>query len=155
VDADSATVCSHSESSITAGIVVNAGAGIDDVQIDDLNAPVSASIPVTLNGGDGDDLLDGGDGNDVLNGDAGNDRLYGDDGNDTLRGGGTGDTIYGGADNDYIYGYGVLYGEGGDDTFFTGNGVPDTIDGGAGNDTLTSPYDSEDLNNLTSVENII
>ncbi len=58
-------------------LVVNGGAG-DDVLI--ANGPVG----VTLDGGDGDDILIGGDGDDVLIGGPGDDILIGGAGNDVL-----------------------------------------------------------------------
>jgi Ca2+-binding RTX toxin-like protein len=68
--------------------VIDAGAGNDVV---DLSG--AAHINVTINGGDGNDVLGGSTGNDALNGDAGDDILFGAAGNDTLRGG-TGNDTY-------------------------------------------------------------
>lgn len=67
------------------------------------------TLPMTLTGTAGDDVLDGGsaddtisggDGNDTLNGNAGNDTLNGENGNDTLDGGTGEDTMTGGSGND-------------------------------------------------------
>lgn len=55
----------------------------------------NVSIPVTISGGAGDDVLLGG---------AAADRLRGDDGSDTLRGGAGDDSLFGGADPDELFG---------------------------------------------------
>ena len=64
--------------------------GGDDVI--DASGVAAGSILLTLNGGDGDDVLIGGAGDDVLTGGAGDDVLIGGPGNDTLDGG-PGDNI--------------------------------------------------------------
>jgi Ca2+-binding RTX toxin-like protein len=64
--------------------------GGDDVI--DASRVAAGSILLTLNGGDGDDVLIGGAGDDVLSGGAGDDVLIGGSGNDTLDGG-PGDNI--------------------------------------------------------------
>jgi hypothetical protein len=75
------------------------------------------SIPVTLNGGGGDDRLTGGAGNDLLHGDAGNDRLVGGKGDDVLYGGEGDDVLIAGPGND------VLRGGRGKDTLIEGKGA--------------------------------
>jgi hypothetical protein len=78
-------------------IVVNARGGNDTVFADD-----SVKVPMTLNGGSGDDALRGGAANDTVRGETGNDRLYGGAGSDTLDGGSGDDvlvTIGGGGEN--------------------------------------------------------
>ena len=57
---------------------------------------------VTLNGGNGDDVLIGGRGDDVLDGGDGNDVLRGRRGNDTLTGGAGNDTLNGGKGMDRV-----------------------------------------------------
>jgi Ca2+-binding RTX toxin-like protein len=64
--------------------------GGDDVI--DASGVAAGSIPLTLDGGDGDDVLIGGAGDDVLLGAAGDDVLIGGPGNDTLDGG-SGDNV--------------------------------------------------------------
>ena len=64
--------------------------GGDDVI--DASGVAAGSILLTLDGGDGDDVLIGGAGDDTLLGGAGDDVLIGGPGNDTLDGG-TGDNI--------------------------------------------------------------
>jgi Ca2+-binding RTX toxin-like protein len=68
-----------------AQIVVNGGGGNDTVDATAL--AVTNYGALTINGGEGDDLLTGGAGNDAVNGDAGEDRLVGFKGNDQLGGG--------------------------------------------------------------------
>lgn len=114
---------------------------------------------LTIDGGDGDDIvyaleganrIDGGNGDDriqVLIGAAsaaGSDTLVGGGGNDTINAGSHGATVYGDdiagllSGDDRLYGGAgddSLYGGGGSDTL-TGNGGTDLLDGGAGNDAL-------------------
>jgi hypothetical protein len=96
-----------------AQIAVDAGAGDDLVRIDDSNGPFTDSIPTTIDGGDGNDILAGG---------AGAETLAGGDGNDSIDGNGGNDLGQLGA---------------GDDTFVwdPGDGS-DTIEGQAGTDTM-------------------
>ena len=70
-------------------VTVNGQAGDDEFEVD-------SAYPVTLNGGDGFDLLVGGDGSDLLSGE---------DGDDTLLGGNGADSIVGGTGNDQLLGY--------------------------------------------------
>ena len=70
-------------------LTVNALAG-DDVL--DATGLAATSALLTLDGGDGDDVLLGGAGDDVLLGGAGDDVLIGGPGNDTTDGG-TGDNV--------------------------------------------------------------
>jgi len=65
-------------------LTVNALAG-DDVL--DASSVATGAIQLTLNGGDGDDVLVGGNGNDTLLGGPGDDVLLGGPGNDSLDGG--------------------------------------------------------------------
>ncbi len=65
-------------------VTVNALGGDDVV---DASGLAATSALLTLNGGNGDDVLIGGDGNDVLLGGAGDDVLIGGPGTDTLDGG--------------------------------------------------------------------
>jgi Ca2+-binding RTX toxin-like protein len=65
-------------------LTVNALPGSDVI---DASSVAAGSMLLTLDGGDGDDVLIGGAGNDVLLGGAGDDVLIGGPGNDTLDGG--------------------------------------------------------------------
>jgi hypothetical protein len=69
----------------------------------------SISVPVTVNGGPGRDLLRGGSGADTVLGGKGGDRLFGNNGKDTLKGGKGGDYLRGGKGRDNLDG-----GKGGD-----------------------------------------
>jgi len=70
-------------------LTVNALAGDDVV---DATMSAANSIPLTLDGGEGNDILIGGDGNDVLLGGDGDDVLIGGPGNDVIDGG-AGDNV--------------------------------------------------------------
>ena len=85
----SALVRISGASAVNDRLTVN-GLGGDDVI--DASAVAAGSIPLTLDGGDGDDVLLGGAGDDVLLGGAGDDVLIGGPGNDTLDGG-SGDNV--------------------------------------------------------------
>jgi hypothetical protein len=95
---------------LVAGFEVNAGAGDDKVVVSS-----SVTVPVTLRGGQGRDVLMGGSGPDKLIGGAGNDRLYGGAGNDVIYGGPGDDLLNGGPGDD------VLYGGPGHDSFGLGS----------------------------------
>lgn len=91
-----------------AGFEVNAGAGDDRVVV-----ARNVSVPVTLRGGAGDDLLIGGAGPDKLLGGPGADTLigwkgadfmYGGPGNDRLLGGPGSDVLVGGPGEDVLRG---------------------------------------------------
>jgi Ca2+-binding RTX toxin-like protein len=71
-------------------LTVNALAGDDVIEASSVAA---GAIQLTLDGGDGDDVLIGGAGNDTLLGGAGDDVLIGGPGQDILDGGGGGDII--------------------------------------------------------------
>jgi Ca2+-binding RTX toxin-like protein len=71
-------------------LTVNALAGDDVVEASSVSA---GAIQLTLDGGDGNDILIGGEGNDVLLGGPGDDVLIGGPGNDTLDGGDGDDII--------------------------------------------------------------
>src|SRR5215212_3017263 len=70
---------------------------------DELSAPF-LEVPVTLDGGSGDDTLMGGGSNDVLDGDDGDDTLIGLGGRDDLRGDDGADRLDGGPGPDVIDG---------------------------------------------------
>jgi Ca2+-binding RTX toxin-like protein len=77
------------------GIVVAGGQGNDKITIDQVNGGIT--LPATLLGGSGMDILTGAAGNDLLVGGGDNDTLVGGDGDDTLVGGGGEDSLDGGA----------------------------------------------------------
>jgi len=102
---DTLTIGSTTGTSLTS-IVFNGGAGNDTLE------GASATVPITADGGEGNDRLRGGQANDVLSGGPGRDDLFGGAGNDELRGGAGRDNLTGGNGND------LLIGGGGGDTFF-------------------------------------
>ena len=92
-------------------IVIRGLAGDDVIEASGVSA---GAMALTLDGGDGDDILIGGAGNDILLGGDGDDVLIGNDGDDVLDGGAGDDIIIGGAGNDIeIQGFSV--GAGSDD----------------------------------------
>ena len=131
----------------------------------ELNSDVTATVTITIDGIDNNDVVDvtagfdtlvAGVGDDTLNGYAaadsldggtGADSLVGGTGADTLRGGAGSDTLYGNEGADHLFGDGAsdsllggsgddnLLGGAGNDTLFGNQGV-DTLDGGAGDDFL-------------------
>jgi Ca2+-binding RTX toxin-like protein len=84
---------------LVAGFEVNAGSGDDNVSVSR-----AVTIPVTMRGGAGEDVLLGGSGPDKLIGGAGNDRLSGRAGNDLIFGGPGDDLVRGGAGDDIVRG---------------------------------------------------
>lgn len=115
------SVCTHPEDNPNelvcaapsiAGFEVNAGAGDDHVSV-----AKNITLPVTMRGGAGDDVLLGGGGPDKLIGGQGNDRLVGWRDDDVLYGGPGNDVLIGGPGND------VLGGGSGMDTLVGGPGA--------------------------------
>jgi Ca2+-binding RTX toxin-like protein len=99
-----------------------------------------------VRGGEGDDQLDGGEGDDALQGGNGNDRLIGGLGDDFLLGGAGNDTLIGGAGNDLLDG-----GDGIDTADYTSDTDGVTVDLGTGQ----GRGDGIGRDTLTGVENVI
>jgi Ca2+-binding RTX toxin-like protein len=78
-------------------LTIEGGAGNDVI---DASSMPAAAPALTLDGGDGDDVLRGGAGNEHLLGGAGDDVLVGGAGDDILDGGAGDDVLIGGAGND-------------------------------------------------------
>jgi RTX calcium-binding nonapeptide repeat (4 copies) len=115
------SVCAHPEDDPNelvcsapsiAGFEVNSGAGEDRVSV-----AKDITVPVTMRGGAGDDVLLGGGGPDKLIGGQGNDRLVGWRGDDVLYGGPGDDVLIGGPGDD------ILGGGSGMDTLVGGSGA--------------------------------
>jgi Ca2+-binding RTX toxin-like protein len=122
--------------------------GNEDNDTFDLSASDTSSIRLTVDSGEGDDILtgsageetlNGGSGNDVINGGGGNDVLNGNDGDDTLNGGDGNDVLDGGNGNDLLSG-GI-----GNDTL-NGGQNNDTLNGEDGNDSLDGEQGADVLN---------
>jgi VCBS repeat-containing protein len=108
--------------------IIDAGGGDDLV---DLTSRRYSYGDVTINGGDGNDVLWSSKGNDNLFGGSGSDRLDGGAGKDYLYGGSGNDTLYGGYMED------ILQGGSGNDTLKDVSPTAGSLlDGGSGNDTL-------------------
>ncbi len=121
------------ESTFTARITVNAGAGNDRVDASAVSVPTylwGSTGRDTLIGGAGNDTLIGGNDNDSLIGNGGDDSMAGDAGNDTLVAGNGTDSLAGGAGNDN------LQGQAGNDLLIGGDGL-DLLNGGDNNDLLS------------------
>ncbi|HSF97125.1 MAG TPA: calcium-binding protein, partial [Ornithinibacter sp.] len=148
-------------------IVANFGDGVDSVVIKD-----TVLVPVTINGGTGDDVITyeggnagtgtgtsaavklrgGGDNDFVSASGAANVLIEGGTGNDVLVHEGTGTAVInGGDDDDLLVGSSLtdqLFGEAGNDQL---EGVASRFDGGAGNDLLTVTIDRADYPAVTLV----
>ena len=123
---------------------------------DDLDASAVSDIPVTMNGGAGDDDLDTGDAADVMSGGAGDDdlvtaggadKLDGGDGADFLDGEAEGDELNGGSGGDIALGGAsddVVNGGTGDDVVL-GDSGNDRLSGEAGDDRLFGDDDNDDI----------
>jgi hypothetical protein len=102
------SVCTHPpeklnelvcQASLISGFTINSDGGDDQVRV-----ARGITIPVTLRGGGGNDVLVGGGGNDRLNGGDGNDRLIGGAGDDVISGSVGEDILIGGAGDDVLRG---------------------------------------------------
>ena len=92
-------------SSVTT-ILVDAGAGNDQVEVQDSSGTFTDTIPTTILGGDGTDSLVGGRGPETLRGGGGNDRINGGGGNDTMSGDEGDDLLVVGAIHESSVGFG-------------------------------------------------
>ncbi|MFM8291308.1 MAG: hypothetical protein ACKOC4_06375 [Planctomycetia bacterium] len=114
------------------GVTVDAGQGTDVVVGGDGDDTIFGNDGRdTLRGGRGNDSIDGGTGDDRVDGDDGADALLGGIGRDDVRGGRGNDTLYGGRDNDRLFGDDGdddLDGEEGDDRLTGGRGNDDDVD---------------------------
>ncbi len=94
----------------------------------DLPATDTATVSITINGADEDQVITGDDGPETLTGGAGNDLIDGLGGNDTLDGQEGNDTLIGGTGVDRLLGRQ-------DDDTLRGGADADTLNGGGGTDT--------------------
>lgn len=123
-------------------LALTLGGGNDAIDIQDLGGTSIIADTVTIDAGDGDDIIttsDGvtstslvvnaGEGNDIVSGSELNDEIFGEAGNDIIQAGAGDDFVSGGTGDD------VLVGAAGDDVL-EGNEDNDLLTGDAGNDTL-------------------
>lgn len=113
-------------------VLAQLGGGDDYASLSAVLVPVTAEGGAgndTLIGGGGNDTIRGGNGDDSIQGGRGDDQLYGGDGRDIQRGGWGNDTLRGAMGNDTSYG-----GEGND--LLVGGADDDWLEGAAGNDTI-------------------
>ena len=111
---------------------------------------------MTIDGGDGKDLLTGGGGRNLILGGSGNDVLYGDGGDDVLLGGTGNDDLFGGSGNDVLVGgdgNDVLRGGTGRDVLI-GSQDDDCLDGGADEDVLIGGVTIHD-NNVAALDAVM
>jgi Ca2+-binding RTX toxin-like protein len=101
-------------------ISISGDGGDDVITIDESNGAIT--LPATIAGGSGNDIITAGSGNDTITGGAGDDIIQAGAGNDTITGGNGTDPISGGAGDDRTVG------NPGDDT--------DIDEGGDGIDTV-------------------
>jgi hypothetical protein len=111
-------------------VAVFLGAGDDRFRTQSGGTPGS-DAPLTVDGGNGRDLIVGGAGNDTISGGNGQDELRGGGGVDALYGGNGSDLVDGGvgADNEFL-------GNGADEALWVPGEGSDAIAGGNGSDTL-------------------
>jgi Ca2+-binding RTX toxin-like protein len=125
---DTATVGDLTGAVTLTAINLLMGDGDDTVNA---SAQANAAIPLTIDGGTGNDNLTGSPNADTINGNAGNDAIVGLGGVDILLGADGDDTITGGPGNE------TQEGAGGNDTFIWNPGDgSDTLLGGTGTDTM-------------------
>lgn len=123
---------------------LNGGNGADSINVGFTMMPIGN---LTIDGGDGDDVINGGSGNDSIDAGNGQDAVAGGDGNDTINGNNGNDVLTGDVGDDSIFGgdgADTINGNDGSDMVNGGSGVDsvsgdgggDTVYGGAGNDLL-------------------
>ena len=114
-----------------AKISVDGGNGDDVVRIDEGNGVFTDTIATTIDGGNGDDNLVGGSGAGTLRGGNGNDILAGGSGAETLLGGNGNDSIDGNKGNDV-----ALMGNGNDTFVWDPGDGSDVVEGQNGADSM-------------------
>ncbi len=136
----------------TASVIVTVN-GIDN---NDVINGSDLIVSETFLGGIGNDTIDGRRGNDTLTGGTGNDILIGGDGNDSLSGNSGNDTITGGAGIDRAnggFGNDDITGDASDDVLSGDDGF-DTLRGGTGDDRLNGGNDDDALFGGTNADTL-
>jgi Ca2+-binding RTX toxin-like protein len=128
---------SLSASAVTS-ISVIGSADADSIDLSGVDgADFTNLTSVSVNAGDGNDVVTGSSLNDMLAGEGGDDTVSGGDGDDLIRGGAGRDVMDGGAGNDR------LLGQGGSGDRLRGGLGDDTLDGGMGTDTVEEAADQD------------
>jgi Ca2+-binding RTX toxin-like protein len=137
-------------------IVIDLGNG-DDILV----ALPNMNIPMTINGGEGDDLITAGGGDDVIDGGSGVDIVFASGGDDVVLGGDGNDGLFGGIGDDVLIGgegNDVLSGDAGRDLLI-GSADEDLLSSGNGEDILiggSTDYDGyNDINSTASIDAIM
>ena len=141
ISVDSGSGAMLFDSSSVGELSIRTGGGNDVVLVS-----TDVTVPVTIDGGAGNDLLAGGGGRSVLIGGEGNDLLYGAGGDDVLLGGVGNDLLFGGGGNDVLSGgdgVDIIDGSSGRDVVIGGLGS-DVLLGSAGDDILIGGYTTHD-----------
>ena len=141
ISVDSGSGAMLFNSSSVGELSIRTGGGNDVVLVS-----TDVTVPVTIDGGAGNDLLAGGGGRSVLIGGEGNDLLYGAGGDDVLLGGVGNDLLFGGGGNDVLSGgdgVDIIDGSSGRDVVIGGLGS-DVLLGSAGDDILVGGYTTHD-----------
>lgn len=149
--------------SLVNGLIINAVPVRSlDLPGDSITINSSVTLPTTVNGSNGDDVITAGSGPTLVNAGEGADLITGGAGNDTINAGDGreerdmippgDDTLIGGPGNDLLKGEGSpqnlgdsITGDLGDDTIIGGEGA-DTMDGGGGVNTLSYEDKDDDIN---------
>jgi Ca2+-binding RTX toxin-like protein len=114
-------------------------------------------LPMTAQGGAGDDILNGGSGFDRLVGGAGNDTLKGNAGNDVIVAGEGDDILEGNAGEDNLLGQGgddQLFGGSGNDMLSGGDG-DNLADGGSGDDFIGTGSGSDTIFGGDGIDTVV
>jgi Ca2+-binding RTX toxin-like protein len=133
-------------------LVIDLGGG-SDIFV----APSNLNVPMTVLGGEGNDLITTGGGADLIEGGAGVDIVYSAGGDDVILGGDGNDDLFGGGGNDVLIGgdgVDMLFGQAGRDLLI-GSADEDLLSSGDGEDILiggSTIYDG--YNDLTSTAGI-
>jgi hypothetical protein len=113
-----------------AQVSVFLGAG-DDTFTAPPGGTLFSTLPISVDGAGGNDIITGGPASDILSGGAGDDIINGHDGNDIIFGGGGDDVINGNRGDDT-----EILGAGADSALWNPGEGSDTINGGNGQDSL-------------------
>ena len=112
-----------------------------DPKADDNHANKNVTVNLTVDSGDGNDVVIGSNGKNILNGGSGNDRLIGGKANDAIDAGSGDDYVEGAAGDDRLQGgkdKDVIYGNRGNDEITDIHGLFNYLEGGKDDDHIVS-----------------